>query len=72
MYVIKRAPGVRIWNEDFTPNRTNSSCQEMDRQYLMCCAMGASGGSGCELQAAGVNYDGSFYSGSEVNCKESY
>jgi len=29
MYVIKRAPGVRICNEDFTPNRKNSSCQEM-------------------------------------------
>ena len=24
-----RAPGVRICNEDFTPNRKNSSCQEM-------------------------------------------
>ena len=43
MYVIKKGSGVRICNEDFTPNRKNSSCQEMAKQNLMCCAMETSG-----------------------------
>jgi hypothetical protein len=43
MYVIKRAPGVRICNEDFTPNRENSSCQEMIGHILRGLSMGTSG-----------------------------